>query len=283
MHDLMRPGPRSLSASLSISGPGIVELAPLPYGLVCIHVGASVDSVCQRGGERYRGLEVHGGIDIIPAGTASVWEIKQQGTTLVLRVPDGLIEVAAEEYGVDPAHVRIANRFQIRDPQIEHLAWAIKAEMDAGYPAGRLFLDSLGTAIAAQLLQRHSSVARPARAVRGGLSGFKLKQLLAYIEDHLDGDLSLVEVAAIVDLSVSHLKTLFRQSTGVSVHQYVIRRRVDRAGELLRAGKLSTSEIALATGFAHQSHLARHMRRQLGVTPSMMRDADRQPRPAERV
>lgn len=271
MHDVMRPGPRSMSAALAVSGPGIVELPALPHGLVCIHVGPSVDSVCQRGGERYRGLEVHGGIDIIPAGTASVWEIKQQGTTLVLRVPDGLIGVAAEEYGVDPEHVQIANRFQIRDPQIEHLGWAIKAEMEAGYPGGRLFLDSLGTAIAAQLLQRHSSLARPSQPVRGGLSGFKLKQLLGYIEDHLDSDLSLVEVAAVADLSVSHLKTLFRQTTGVSVHQYVIRRRVERAEELLRTGTLSTSEIALATGFAHQSHLARHMRRLLGVTPSLVR------------
>ena len=69
-------------------------------------------------------------------------------------------------------------------------------------------------------------------------------------------------------MSASHLKTVFREATGLPVHQYVLRRRVERAQALLREGKLPINEIALATGFAHQSHLARHMRRLLGVTPA---------------
>ena len=58
---------------------------------------------------------------------------------------------------------------------------------------------------------------------------------------------------------------------GMPVHQYVVRRRIERATILLRSGTLSSSEVALATGFAHQSHLARQMRRLKGVTPTAVR------------
>jgi AraC family transcriptional regulator len=54
----------------------------------------------------------------------------------------------------------------------------------------------------------------------------------------------------------------------MTVHRYVVRRRVERARTLLLQGELKASEVALASGFAHQSHMARWMRRELGLTPS---------------
>src|SRR5260370_32955939 len=105
----------------------------------------------------------------------------------------------------------------------------------------------------------------------GGLGGRRLKQTLAYIEDHLAEDVSLSQLASITGISASHFKTLFRESAGVPLHQYVIQRRIDRAKDLLMAGNLSIAEIALATGFSHQSHLARHMRRASGLSPRAMK------------
>ena len=67
---------------------------------------------------------------------------------------------------------------------------------------------------------------------------------------------------------MSHFKALFRQSLGLPVHQYVVRRRVDRARALLLEGQLPLCQIALESGFAHQSHMARWMRRLLAVTPT---------------
>ena len=66
----------------------------------------------------------------------------------------------------------------------------------------------------------------------------------------------------------SHLNSTFRKATGMPVHQYVIRRRVERAALLLREGTLPISQIAMDVGFAHQSHLAMHMKRLLGLSPS---------------
>jgi AraC family transcriptional regulator len=91
--------------------------------------------------------------------------------------------------------------------------------------------------------------------------------LVAFIEEHLDEDLSIARLAASAAISASHFKTLFKRTAGVPVHQYVLQRRVERARTLLAAGDLPASQAALAAGFAHQSHMARSMRRLLGVTP----------------
>jgi AraC family transcriptional regulator len=115
-------------------------------------------------------------------------------------------------------------------------------------------------------VMRHSSIAKLAER-NEGLSGYRLKQVLSFIEDHLAEDLSLEQIAAIAGVSGSHIKTLFRTAMGMPVHQYVIGRRVERARTLLTQDRLSIAEIALASGFAHQSHMARHMKRHLGMPP----------------
>jgi AraC family transcriptional regulator len=93
------------------------------------------------------------------------------------------------------------------------------------------------------------------------------KRLTDYIESSLDQRLTLAQLAALLDISVPHLKVLFRETFGVPVHQYVVQRRVERAKALLLSGKLSTAQVALEVGFAHQSHMARWMSRLLGVSP----------------
>ena len=98
-----------------------------------------------------------------------------------------------------------------------------------------------------------------------------LKQVLSFIEDQLAEDLSLEQTAAVAGISASHLNALFRISMGTPVHQYVTQRHVDRAKTLLMHNGLSMAEIALAAGFAHQSYMARHMRRVLGLTPRALK------------
>jgi AraC family transcriptional regulator len=161
----------------------------------------------------------------------------------------------------------------MRDRQIEHIGWALKTEMETGYPNGDLYLDSLGTALSVHLLNHHSSDSRGTKAIKGGMSGHRLKQVISFIEDNLAEDLSLKQIADLAGMSVSHCKTVFRNSVGQSIHQYVIQRRVERAKALLSEGERSISEIALETGFAHQSHLAYHMRRVLGVSPRSILEA----------
>ena len=258
----------------------------MPHAIVCMHLGPSVEVRCTRGGVVREGREVAGDLDIIPARTASSWETKQEGTALIMCVPDELLRMVATRLDRDPGNIDIADRFQMRDPVIEHIGWTLKADIDSNFDrvssvggsrgmpresGSSLLRDSLGVALAARLLQRHYRGSLPMREVRGGLTHTKLERVIAHIEDNLASKLSLPSIAEIAGISVSHLKTLFRNSTGVPVYEYVLRRRVERAQLLLRNHRLSISEIALATGFAHQSHLARHMHRILGHTPSAVR------------
>jgi len=81
----------------------------------------------------------------------------------------------------------------------------------------------------------------------------------------------MAEIAAEANASRSHVNTLFRKSMGMPLHQYVIQRKVERAKELLMNDNLAMAEIASAVGFAHQSHMARHLRRVYGASPRELR------------
>jgi AraC family transcriptional regulator len=247
---------------------GIVELPPSPDHLLSIHAGAPVRATCRCDGLPRHRLQTAGDIDILPAGIAGRWEDESAATILVLRLAPALLRSAAAGLGLDPDRVALAPRFQLRDPRIEHIGWALKAELEAGHPGGRLYGESLGMALAAHLLRCHAPATATPLARKQGLSKPQQRRVLDYIETHLDESLSLAQLAGIAGVSASHFKPLFKQSLGLPVHQYVIRRRVAHAKRLLLAGQSTISEIALVAGFAHQSHMARAMRRVLGVTPA---------------
>jgi len=94
------------------------------------------------------------------------WETGQPGTSLVMRVPEELLREVAVQLDLDPAQVEIADRFQLRDPLIEHIGWALKADIEAGRPAGLLYLKSLGAGVAAA--QDYYRSALEAEAALGG-------------------------------------------------------------------------------------------------------------------
>src|ERR1044071_5575630 len=252
--------------------PGLVEVPALRNTLVSIHFGPSVHIACRRGGESYRGTAVHGDIDIVPAGVPSFWELKEKDTAFILSVSPELINMVAEGFDFDPSRIEIRNRFQMRDTQLENIGWALKAEMESGYPCGNLYLDSLAVSVAARLVRCHSSISAESEKPNGRLLGRRLKDVISFIENNMIQNIYLYDIASVAGLSVSHFKSLFRESVGLPVHQYVIRRRVERAKSLLGEGKMPISQIALETGFAHQSHLAHHMRRLLGVSPKTLRE-----------
>lgn len=262
----------NLRLSLISDQPGIVEFLGSPRVVVSLHVGTSVAVDCRRGGERHRGTTIHGDLEIIPPNLGGLWELKVRDTAMVIGLKLRVLERIVEESGGDPGKLRVFNRFQVRDPQIEHIGWALKAEMENGYPSGRPYMDAMATGLASRIVGSHSSLARTPRTIKAAMPGRTLKAVLGYIEDNLGRDLGLGEIAGVAGLSVSHFKTVFRKSLGTPPHQYLIRRRVERAAMQLRRGRIPIEQIALENGFCHQSHLALHTRRVLGLTPQELRD-----------
>ena len=251
---------------------GTLEVPGLENLLLSIHIGPAATLACRRDGRLHRGTAVHGDIDIIPARTPSRWQMEDgNDMALLLSLPEPLLRTVAEESGLDAARMEFRNRFQIRDAELESLCWAMKREMEMDCPSGRLYMDGLTLAAASRLVAQHSSVSISAGNRKAGLTGRRLKQVLALIEEDLAEDLSLEKIAATAGTSPSHTSALFRLAMGMPLHQYVIQRRVERAKSLLIQGEMSMAEIALAAGFSHQSHMARHMRRMLGMAPGAVK------------
>jgi len=226
---------------------------------------------CGCEGIQHRRLQVPGEFDIVPSGANGYWEDSGPIDMVSVRMSRELVSQVAEDLGVPGGRVDLAPKLGARDPLIEHLLHTIGAELDAPAPAGRIYADSLAVALASRLLQSVS----PSPA-RGGqtLSKPQLRRLIDYVDANLEFDLTLAELAAVTGVSVPHLTTLFRRTFGQSAHRYVVERRVQRARERLLAGERSIAQVALETGFAHQSHLARWMKRLLGITPSaLLREA----------
>ena len=117
------------------------------------------------------------------------------------------------------------------------------------------------------------SVAPP--QAHGGLAPGAMRRVREYVEAHLSESVDLVALASVAGLSIHHFARGFKQSAGVTPHHYVTQKRVERARDMLVQSDLSVSEIAFAVGFADQSHLTRHFRQMLGMTPGQFRWSQR--------
>jgi AraC-like DNA-binding protein len=107
----------------------------------------------------------------------------------------------------------------------------------------------------------------PAGFARGGLPPRVLRRIREYIEDNIDQRISVELLAGLAKLSVCYFVRSFKQSTGITPHDYLIRQRVERTKQLLSGTDMPLSEIALAAGFADQSHFARRFRQHVGMSP----------------
>lgn len=255
-----------------------VLTSPVPAGVfdsprdtrhvLCLHLGDPVPVSYRADGHQRRGTRIHGQFCVVPAGLSTRWIVSRPARSLLLRLTPSLLQEAADTTGA--RDIALAPSIHVRDPQVERIGWMMQAEDQDAYPGGRLFTDSLASALAARLLALQSRSNASTRKSERALPAWRLRHVLDYIEAHLGDDLSLAELAAVAGFSLSHFKPLFRHAVGMPVHRFVLERRVERARALLLEGRKNMSEIALDTGFSHASHMARCMRRVLGVTPSQV-------------
>jgi AraC family transcriptional regulator len=259
-----------IEAGTKLVEPGLCDSPPHVDHRLSIHLGRPVVSICDEGLPKRRYVRTPGGINIVPAGARSRWLIESPMKQTLVRVPHASFALAAQDLGLDPAHVQLDARHQIRDAHIEHLGHALRLESAEGNPNGRLFLDSLSIALSVRLISGFSRRAPVLSPRRYSLGTLQLRRVVEYIDEHLASPLSLHELSGVAGTSVSYFKLAFRQTFGTPVHRYVVERRVERAARLLAEGK-PISSVAAEVGFSHASHMARWMTRLLRVTPSQLK------------
>lgn len=244
----------TLSAEVVAVAGGTTAVQVLPRPNITMLVGVPVHTTVACDGIVRHRFQVPGQFDVLPRGAAVSWTDRGGSTFLTVDLE------SHELTAIEPL-------LGIRDSRIEHLLWALREELQDAQSAGRLFAESIGDALSAHLVRKKR---RRLTLPRGPEP--RIRRVLDYVGDRLDTDLSLLELAKIADLSVSHFKSVFRASVGVPVHQFVLRERVKLASRLLVETALPISDIALRAGFAHQSHMAASLRRHLGVTPKELRN-----------
>lgn len=165
----------------------------------------------------------------------------------------------------------LRNSAKLEDLRIAALVAAVNEERIAGFPSGRLFLDSVEQALAAALVSGYAARRRLRQTYRGGLTSARLRKVIELVHAKLDDDLTLDEMAEAVQLSSAHFSQMFRKSTGQSPHQFVLDLRVEHAKEMLRSAEARVLDVAVACGFKTQQHFARVFRQACGVSPTEYR------------
>jgi AraC family transcriptional regulator len=187
---------------------------------------------------------------------------------LSVGISDAALTAAADGTS---GEVELRRADNLADARLRALVEAVNAERIAEFPSGRLFLDSVEQALAVALVNgyavRHCSV----QTHRGGLGCARLRRIKEFVEARMEDELTLCEMAQAVGLSTAHFSRMFRKSTGETPHQFLLRRRVERAKEMLRSADARVMDVAVACGFKTQQHFAQVFRHECGASPTEYR------------
>jgi AraC family transcriptional regulator len=241
-----------------------------PTHYLCLHLGPPAQFVWRSEGKSGRAITGPGAVAVVSRGTQAAVSFPEPVQRLVLKMEWWIFERALQEQSKGQT-VELMNQWGVRDPQIEYILRALEAEMNAGFPSDPLFVESLITALAVHLGARYGVSRSAARMPRGGLTRKRLQRVLEHIAAHIESGSSLSDLAETAGVSPHYFAELFKQSTGLSPHQYVLRSRVGLARELLRDSRVTVFEAAIRTGFSDQSHFSKIFRRMVGVLPSEYR------------
>ena len=212
-----------------------------------------------------------GNLCLTPAGQpmSAEWE-KPLDNLGILLDPDFAVQTAIENR-FSPVF-DFNEIYKDEDPLIQHIGLTLLAEANAESQWGRLYADSLIQTLTLHLLKNYSNAKSISENLNGGLPGYKLRRVTEFINDNLEEDLGLAEIAEVAGLSQFHFARAFRKSTGLTPQNYLMQQRIERAKVLLAKDDLPIVEVSLRTGFKNQSHFTTLFRKFTKFTPKMWRE-----------
>ncbi|KAB8321026.1 AraC family transcriptional regulator [Tolypothrix campylonemoides VB511288] len=254
--------------------PSETELPALSDHWLILPLGHPGHLTHKRNARLHESIPHKGDSILVPAGQPSHWycpENSHHTEDLFIHLQPKLVGQVAEASEIDTKQINLVNRFCKQDLNLQHIAMLLLAELHSGGIMGRLYVESLTQALVVHLLRHYSEVAQIITSENRSLTRTQLQQAIDYIHTHLDQDLSLAQIAEMINISPTYFASLFKRATGISPHQYVIQQRVERAKMMLSKTDLTIADIALQVGFSSQSHLTQQFKRLTGMTPKQVR------------
>ncbi len=238
-----------------------LSLAPRPVRLLQI-----------KGGRTHAGLYGKGDISITPAKMPFFARWDGEDHYLQIRIASCFIQrVAREAIDTNPDQLELRLEFRTRDPQIEAIGMMLLSELKHENLGGRLYIESLANVLAVHLLRQYTAPKFRLAIYEGGLPERQVRQVLEYINEHLNQDIKLADLAQLLGMSQFHFSHLFKQAIGTAPYQYLLQQRVERAKQLLKQTDRSIMDIAFLCGFNSHSHLTKQFRQFTGMTPKAYR------------
>jgi AraC family transcriptional regulator len=205
--------------------------------------------------------------DIGPAAAASAIKIDLPHMGVVLSLSAEAIDGPT---GGSKFAMPVSSDTASADPVMKRLFDLGRSE--SGDDGDGVYADAIRLAIVARWLKLRSHEQQSV----DGLQRWRLKRVFAYIDEHIAEAISLADLAQTANLSRMYFAARFRAATGLRPHDYILRRRIDRAKELLVQGDASLVQIALDVGFQTQAHFTTVFKRFVGTTPGRWRAASEQ-------
>lgn len=256
--------------------PGNGEFDPHNDHTIALCLATKPYRIWQAIGDRsYMGIYNKGDLSIAPAELPCSYKVYGHDHFLEIRIPPQFLnKVAIEVMNCDLDRLELRTEFRDRNPQIEQLAMMLRAELHQGKSkVGQLYIDSLANALTVNLLRDYSATKPQVASYEGGLSDRQILRVTDYINEHLTQSIKLEDLARYLGISQFHFSRLFKQSTGISPHQYVMQQRIELAKQLLKRKDIAIADVALNCGFNSQSHLGKYFRQITGMTPKTYRQS----------
>lgn len=200
-----------------------------------------------------------------------VADIRSSFDNIRFYVSQASLDEFAFDQGIRGVTGLTSSRIAFQDRVMWGLANALLDSVERANERSTLFIDHVALTFCAHVVKTYGNAAVPEETASGGLSPWQLRRVLDFIAAHLNDDHSIAELARECGLSTGYFSRAFRQTTGETPHQWVIRRKVERARQLLLGNGLGLADIALVCGFVDQSHFTRVFTKLEGETPGRWR------------
>ena len=251
--------------------PGRISLDGAPASVLMFNMSPVQGLRQTRQGRSFVSDMLHGEMTLVPRGVPSQWWWNS--------TCDRLDVIVSPDVFGDGSSLNVVDRYVFRDSEMEAICRHLYQKLSLNGRPQRLYVESQLMRLAVLLLDRHSTASPAARIPPpGSLTRNQARRVLDYIESNLSHELTLRELAGIVDLSLHHFARLFKRTIGVAPYRYVLERRVERAKVMLRTANASLADISLSVGFDSQSHFTSVFGRMVGATPTEFQGSSRKRR-----